>query len=919
MAVRREAVRLELEDAFTRGMLQAAGATELLDQKLRGLSGSAVETDRSLQPVTRDTDRLGTSSRKAGPEIDRLSGRLAIFARIAAAIGPAVVPIGAVAVPAVTGLASALGFAVIGMGSLVAASQGVGDALGAVNKAALEPTAENLEAARKAMQLLSPEARAFVARFQELRPVLQGIRDDAAAGWFPGLIEAMNEFESIAPQVGRLFENIGEVGGNLVAEGVEAFAGPEWADFRGFIVQEAPPALDMLGRSVGNVAAGMADLWMAFAPLNQGFNSWILEASRGFAQWADGLSETEGFQEFIAYIQQNGPRVAELAGAVADALIQITEAAAPLGGPVLEALTGVARAIATLADSPIGTPLLAIISTMSAARLASDLWTRSLDRVSSSLGRVTTEGGRTQRTLTSFSRAGSALAALWAISEAADAVTDSFAKAAPEVEGLTTSLLESDMPRFADEFGGSIGDALDALDTGALEDAGIAVADFADKVPLGTEALMGLGGGGAVQAQEQVEKAAEAFESLDAALSSMDPTQAQRAFQALARSEGLSADEQAKLIDQLPKYEAALAAAGNETEDYTDNIRGASKWMSELRQRTVAARQASRDAARTGAASFRTFDKSINKARISLGEWLAQMRKQAAALRSFTHNAEVAGKKGLDRGLIRYLREAGVEGAMRMRQLANASEKEIRRANDSWRSWERASHNAVRGAADDIDTVPEKLRRINDIKTSPRIDARLDEFETKHRAALEGLDELDRKKAEPTIDLNLSEYYSSRDLLISSLNNIPDETVYVNVQRRGHADGGTIGAYARGGTVRGSRYPYGDKVPAMLAPGEEVISNRYGQADRHRQLLKAINANRFANGGTARRFVASERSMTGGNGGGVMRHVFDVRVSVAGELDAERAVARIEQRMHEVAQFHDDQIETFWTQQRGDA
>ncbi len=49
-------------------------------------------------------------------------------------------------------------------------------------------------------------------------------------------------------------------------------------------------------------------------------------------------------------------------------------------------------------------------------------------------------------------------------------------------------------------------------------------------------------------------------------------------------------------------------------------------------------------------------------------------------------------------------------------------------------------------------------------------------------------------------------------------------------------------AMAAGGTVQGQRQPYGDKVFTHLAPGEEVISNRRGQADRYRALLKAINA-----------------------------------------------------------------------------
>lgn len=66
---------------------------------------------------------------------------------------------------------------------------------------------------------------------------------------------------------------------------------------------------------------------------------------------------------------------------------------------------------------------------------------------------------------------------------------------------------------------------------------------------------------------------------------------------------------------------------------------------------------------------------------------------------------------------------------------------------------------------------------------------------------------------------------------------------------------------ADGSTVPRDGGPYSDRFPYMLAPGEEVISNRFGQADRHRGLLKAINAGALADGGTARhpnRLTASE-------------------------------------------------------------
>jgi hypothetical protein len=55
---------------------------------------------------------------------------------------------------------------------------------------------------------------------------------------------------------------------------------------------------------------------------------------------------------------------------------------------------------------------------------------------------------------------------------------------------------------------------------------------------------------------------------------------------------------------------------------------------------------------------------------------------------------------------------------------------------------------------------------------------------------------------------------------------------------------------ADGGTVPKTGLGYADRHPYLLADGEEVVSNRHGQADRHRGLLKAINANRLADGGT---------------------------------------------------------------------
>lgn len=75
--------------------------------------------------------------------------------------------------------------------------------------------------------------------------------------------------------------------------------------------------------------------------------------------------------------------------------------------------------------------------------------------------------------------------------------------------------------------------------------------------------------------------------------------------------------------------------------------------------------------------------------------------------------------------------------------------------------------------------------------------------------------------------------------------------ITIPTKTKGSADGGTIvRGMAFGGTVPGQREPYGDKVLRMLAPGEEVITNRNGEADRFRAMRKAGLIPGMAKGGT---------------------------------------------------------------------
>lgn len=370
MAVRRESVRLDVEGNFAQKMLEDATAVAALKRSLKDLSGTSVQTSRSTQGLQRDIENTGQSAKKAEKELDSYTGRLGFLASAIAAVAPAAVPIGAVGVAGLAGVANDAGMAATAVGSLLLALHGVMPALKAVNKAALEPTAANLQAASLAMQQLSPDARRFVVELQSMEPLLHSIQASAASGWFPGLTQALEHLRPLAPTISKIFHDVGTVGGNLAAKGAAALAGPQWRDFFKFVDTEAPKALAAMGHVLGSLTHGLSQLWMAFSPLNNGFNNWLVGVAKGFDSWATGLSQTQGFQDFIAYIDQNGPKVAAAVKAIANAVIQIVQAAAPLGGPTLDAITALANALAAIANSPLGTPIMLLLQMAGVARLA---------------------------------------------------------------------------------------------------------------------------------------------------------------------------------------------------------------------------------------------------------------------------------------------------------------------------------------------------------------------------------------------------------------------------------------------------------------------------------------------------------------------------------------------------------------------
>lgn len=312
---------------------------------------------------------------------------------------------------------------------------------------------------------------------------------------------------------------------------------------------------------------------------------------------------------------------------------------------------------------------------------------------------------KTARSLQLLARTGALVAGLEIAGIAIDTIRDKAIGAGPPVEQLTAALVDANNAEFNKQFGSGLIEALDALNQSGIDGLAQELNNLADKGgSVGRAIEVGLASFTGMQGQlegvrTETGEAAKAFESLDAALAGLVSTggaeQARVVFDQLVASQGLSAEQQQTLIKQLPQYKEALAGAATEaklntgaTDDLTSatyRLRDGTEVTAEELDKIKEAYQDARDAARGVAEEFFNLGDSLDDSKVSLGEWIHDMEEQAAALRDFRRNAEEAADKGLREGLIEALEDAGPAGALRMKQLANATDEEIDRANRAWK------------------------------------------------------------------------------------------------------------------------------------------------------------------------------------------------------------------------------------------
>jgi hypothetical protein len=223
-----------------------------------------------------------------------------------------------------------------------------------------------------AMGQLSPTGQRFARFIFGLKDEFLALRHAAEEGLLPGLQDFLTMvIDTYGPSFTKWVGKMATVAGDLFRTfGKMLTTNPLWREFFDTFNKISPKLFERFGLMTLNWLTVFVTLMEAFAPLALKFSDYLLRMSEKAVDWAGTLEDTQGFADFMAYLERIGPKVVDFFKALFGALINFGKAIAPAGELILGMLTGVLEWIAKMDPKLLGFLTFAIVALVVAFQAA---------------------------------------------------------------------------------------------------------------------------------------------------------------------------------------------------------------------------------------------------------------------------------------------------------------------------------------------------------------------------------------------------------------------------------------------------------------------------------------------------------------------------------------------------------------------
>jgi hypothetical protein len=182
----------------------------------------------------------------------------------------------------------------------------------------------SMQKLKEAMAALSPAGRDFALFIFGLKGKFEELRGIAAQGVLPGVQAGLQKIiDRYGPAFFAFVDKMAKVSGQLFIALGDAFTSPAMVTFFETMDKYAPDFFSLfalIGIDFMKIIAGMMT---AFAPFAKEFMTAFADMTASWAEWAAGLKDDEGFQNFLNYVREEGPKVWQLLKDIGQVLINV--------------------------------------------------------------------------------------------------------------------------------------------------------------------------------------------------------------------------------------------------------------------------------------------------------------------------------------------------------------------------------------------------------------------------------------------------------------------------------------------------------------------------------------------------------------------------------------------------------------------
>ncbi|MCM2580441.1 hypothetical protein [Streptomyces meridianus] len=221
-----------------------------------------------------------------------------------------------------------------------------------------EDAAEKQKAYKDALAQMSPATRAMAKEFVGLKNDHKKWSDSLSSSTMPVFTKGLQVVRRLLPLLTPFVKEAAKAFGSFIDEIDRGTKGKGLEKTAAGMAQLAGQNLKSLLSGLKNIAIGFGGIIKAFMPFSDTMSGGFEESTAAFAKWGQGLSKSEGFQQFVTLAKQG----AETIKTLATAALKLVVALAPLLGIAAMVATALAKVINALPPGVLHALAIAIAS-----------------------------------------------------------------------------------------------------------------------------------------------------------------------------------------------------------------------------------------------------------------------------------------------------------------------------------------------------------------------------------------------------------------------------------------------------------------------------------------------------------------------------------------------------------------------------